>query len=73
MDLFRFLNVGLAAILCFVGGKMLLPLVSAKYKISTGVSLAVVCGILALAVAVSLLFGRSTAKGTVGHAEETKP
>ncbi len=73
MDLFRYLKVGLAAILCFVGVKMLLPLVSIPYKIPTGISLAVVCGILALAVLASLLFGRSTAKGGLPHADETPP
>jgi tellurite resistance protein TerC len=65
MDLFRYLSIGLAAILCFVGVKMLLPL-AAQYgpeayrevlgaKIPPFISLAVVCSILALSILASLL------------------
>jgi len=55
MKLFRYLSVGLAAILCFVGAKMLL---SEWFHIPIGVSLGVVGGVLALAVLVSLLVAR---------------
>ncbi len=71
MNLFRYLGTGLAAILCFVGVKMLLPglqslLVWAgwleaplseddKWKIPTLISLGVVCGILVVSVAASLI------------------
>ncbi|WP_221031161.1 TerC family protein [Actomonas aquatica] len=53
MGMFRFLNVGLAVILSFIGVKML---VSAFYHISVGISLGVIGGVLALAVGASLLF-----------------
>jgi tellurite resistance protein TerC len=50
MGRFHYLKPGLAAILVFVGTKMLLP-----FKLDPFVSLAVVVGILAIAVAASLL------------------
>lgn len=49
---FRFLHQGIAAILVFVGLKMAL---AEKFHISTIASLAVLCGILAVAIAASLL------------------
>lgn len=49
----RFLNAGLSAVLIFVGVKMLL---SGKYHIPIGVSLAIVGGLLALAVLASVAF-----------------
>jgi tellurite resistance protein TerC len=52
MGMFRYLSAGLAVILCFVGTKML---VSSFYQIPIGVSLGVVCGVLALSVGASLL------------------
>lgn len=55
MKLFRYLSVGLAAILCFVGAKMLL---SEWYEIPIGISLAVVGGVLGLAISASLLVNR---------------
>jgi tellurite resistance protein TerC len=54
MRAFRFLNAGLAAILAFVGAKML---VEPWFGISTGVSLAVIAAILAISI------GASTAAG----------
>jgi tellurite resistance protein TerC len=54
-DAFRYLSVGLAAILCFVGTKMLL---SAVFPISIAVSLTVICGILSVAITASLLVRR---------------
>jgi tellurite resistance protein TerC len=51
MGKFEYLKAGLAAILVFVGGKMTLVDV---YKISSGVSLAVVASILVIAIAASL-------------------
>lgn len=53
MGLFRFLHYGLAAILVFVGAKMLLADV---YKVPIGLSLGVIAAILALAVVLSLAF-----------------
>ncbi|MBI3465261.1 MAG: TerC family protein [Planctomycetes bacterium] len=55
MGMFRYLSGGLAVILCFVGTKML---ISGFYDIPIGLSLGVVCGLLALAVAASLLVTR---------------
>lgn len=51
---FRFLKPALVLILAFVGTKMLL--VHSPYKIDTGLSLAVVAGLLAAGVGASLLF-----------------
>ena len=53
MDMFRYLKVGLAFVLCFVGVKMLLV---DFYKIPIGVSLGVVAGILAASILFSLPF-----------------
>jgi tellurite resistance protein TerC len=55
MDRFRYLDVGLAAILLFVGAKMMLTDV---YKVPIGAALAVVAGILATSVAASMLPSR---------------
>jgi len=51
MQMFHYLNYGLAAILVFVGTKMLL---SGVYHIPIGVSLGVIAGTLAIAIAASL-------------------
>lgn len=56
---FRFLHVGLAAVLVFVGTKMV---IAEKWVISTGVSLAVIAAIMALAMAASVLW--PSASGT---------
>lgn len=56
MDLFRFLNIGLAVILTFIGAKMLL---SGYHHISIELSLGVIGGVLAIAVGASLLFPAS--------------
>jgi len=53
MDLFRFLNIGLAFVLSFIGIKML---ISGYYHIPVGASLAVIGCTLALAVSASLAF-----------------
>lgn len=53
MDLFRFLNVGLAFVLSFIGIKML---ISGYYHIPVGASLAVIGCTLAVAVGASLAF-----------------
>jgi tellurite resistance protein TerC len=54
MDGFGYLHYGLAAILIFVGGKML---ASAHYEISTALSLGVIGGLLAISIIASLLRG----------------
>jgi len=56
MDRFRYLKVGLASVLVFVGFKMCIVEV---YKIPVGVSLGVVAGILALSIVASLIASRS--------------
>lgn len=58
MDRFRYLKVGLATVLVFVGVKMTIVDV---YKIPVGVSLGVVAGILAVAVVASLVASRTSA------------
>ncbi|HEY0702172.1 MAG TPA: hypothetical protein VGD60_05335, partial [Candidatus Acidoferrales bacterium] len=60
---FRFLHQGLAAILFFVGGKMVL---SEWVTVSAPLSLAIIGGILAATVAASMMF---PVRG--GHAEKT--
>ena len=61
MQLFRYLHYGLAAVLVFVGAKML---VSGLYQIPTVVSLVVIVGLLAVAVVGSLCRrARGTAPG----------
>ncbi|MBI4180203.1 TerC family protein [bacterium] len=55
MGLFRFLKLGIAVLLTFVGAKMLL---SGAVHISTGVSLAVIASIIALSVIASLILPR---------------
>ena len=52
MQLFHYLHYGLAAILVFVGGKML---VSGVYKVPIGTALGVIAGILLLSVTASIL------------------
>jgi tellurite resistance protein TerC len=59
MNVFHFLNYGLAIILILIGAKML---ASDYYSVATGVTLAVVVGILAASVGVSLLFPKAAAE-----------
>ena len=53
MDKFRFLKVGLAALLTFIGAKMLLAKV---VHIGTGLSLIVIVAILTFCIVASILF-----------------
>ena len=53
IDKFHYLNVGLAAVLIFVGVKMV---VAEWYKVPIGISLAVIAGCLGLAVAASMMW-----------------
>jgi tellurite resistance protein TerC len=66
-----YLKYGLSAILCFVGGKMLIGEV---YKIDVVASLAVVGGILALSVIASVVRARSSGRASsdASRAEGTK-
>lgn len=54
MALFHYLHYGLALVLVFVGTKMLIS--DTEYKVHTGVTLALVCGVLTLSIVLSLLF-----------------
>lgn len=62
MPLFHYLNYGLAAILAFVGAKMMLV---DFYKIPIGISLGVVAAILLISVVASLLWPRPQAPVTL--------
>lgn len=69
LDYFEYLNYGLAAILVFVGMKMLLSNeglvlwgIRLHYKIPIHISLAVVAGLLALSIIASLLFAPKHSK-----------
>jgi tellurite resistance protein TerC len=52
MEMFRYLRVGLAFVLCFVGAKML---IAEFYKVPIGISLGVVGGILLISILASVL------------------
>ena len=75
---FHFLKLGLAAVLGFVGGKMLLADV---FKIPIGVSLGVIALLLAVSIAASWMLPRESAahipvqhpRGDPTHAKETAP
>lgn len=59
MDRLRFLEAGLACILLFIGGKMLLPLISERIawlRIGTATSLLIILGILIASLGASMLF-----------------
>jgi tellurite resistance protein TerC len=68
MDQFRFLKLGLAAILTFVGGKMLAG--AAGYHMAITHSLLVILAILTVAIVASLLFPARTVKAQQAKAEE---
>lgn len=69
MPYVRYLNIGLSLVLIFVGAKM----VTEKWvKVSTGVSLAVVGGLLAASVVASLLAALAQARGARRAAEREK-
>jgi tellurite resistance protein TerC len=59
--MFRYLRVGLAFVLCFVGAKML---IAEFYKIPIGVSLGVVGGILLISILASVLKQHQEDKAT---------
>jgi tellurite resistance protein TerC len=58
MELFQYLNYGLAAILVFIGVKML---IAEFFPIPVGVALAVVGGILLISVGASIVMRRRAA------------
>jgi tellurite resistance protein TerC len=55
MGMFRFLNLGLALVLTFIGAKML---IGHWFHVPTGISLAVIGGVLATAVLASIMIPR---------------
>jgi tellurite resistance protein TerC len=52
---FRYLKVGLAFVLCFIGGKMIAGAFGEAYHVSTALSLIVVLGTIGLSIVASLL------------------
>lgn len=62
---FRFLKIGLAFVLCFIGGKMIAGAFGEHYHVPTGISLLVVLGTIALSIVVSLLIPEK--QEPVGH------
>jgi tellurite resistance protein TerC len=71
MQLFHYLHYGLAIILIFVGGKMLLA--HSEYKVPTVVTLIVVAGVLGLSVLISVLFPAKMDKETEELVRSTLP
>ena len=53
MKLFHYLNYGLSVVLIFIGAKMLLP---EKFQLPTWVALAVIAGVLATSVVLSVIY-----------------
>lgn len=64
MQLFRFLKIGLAVILVFIGVKML---IEHWYKVSIGASLGVIAGVLTLSVLMSLVIPQKNAPSPADH------
>ena len=62
LDLFRYLNYGISAVLTFIGGKMIAEYWLARrphpVRMSDGVSLAVICGLVAISILASLFASR---------------
>lgn len=71
MQLFHYLHYGLAIILIFVGGKMLLA--HSDYKVPTVVTLIVVAGVLGLSVLLSVLLPAKMDKQTEALVRSTLP
>ena len=56
IDKFHYLKTGLAFLMAFIGLKMLVGDYALKYGLTTGVSLLIILGILAVSIIASLLF-----------------
>ncbi len=69
MDLFHYLKLGLSVVLTFVGVKMLIV---DLYKIPVGISLAVVAGILVVAVVASMLRPKAPGKASLDLTPESR-
>jgi tellurite resistance protein TerC len=70
VDKFRFLQLGLATVLTFVGVKMLIADV---YKLPIGLALGVVAGVLALSIVASLLFPKKAEEHLAVNAHPDMP
>lgn len=66
MDMFRYLNYGLSAVLGFVGVKMMLPLINEDWHIAPIPSLSIILGCLTVSIVASVIAGRRDA----GHAAD---
>ena len=67
IQLFHLLHYGLAGVLVFIGAKMLL--LDTAFKVPTGLSLAVVAGLIALGVVLSLVIKPQAGKAHGSHAD----
>ena len=63
MKLFHYLNYGLSVVLMFIGAKMLLP---EKFQLPTWVALAVIAGVLATSVVLSVVYPKPEAPNSEG-------
>ncbi|HMQ79428.1 MAG TPA: TerC family protein [Ignavibacteria bacterium] len=61
-DKFEFVKKGVGIILCYVGVKMLLPLVKPEWHIPVYVSLIVILGVLSLSVLISVILNKKAHK-----------
>lgn len=62
IDKFHYLKTGLAFLMAFIGLKMLVGDYALKYGLTTGVSLLIILGILAISIIASLLFPKKVAE-----------
>lgn len=70
MSKFRYLNYGLAVLLAFIGGKMLIDIIW-HAKMSAGTSLLVILGIITVSVVASIAFApKETAEASAGNGVE---
>jgi len=58
MDKFAYLKIGLAALLTFIGVKMILPFISESWHIPTSISLVIIVAILSISIVASILFSK---------------
>jgi tellurite resistance protein TerC len=73
MDMFRYLNYGLSAVLGFVGVKMMLPLVNEHWHIPPIPSLAIILGCLTVAIVASVIAARRDARRHQSARSESLP
>lgn len=61
-DKFEFVKKGVGIILCYVGVKMLLPMIKPEWHIPVYISLIVILSVLALSVIISMIINKKTSK-----------